>query len=73
MLFRQSIYDTSPKFVFDNKAELDEAMFKGHKKGKCDRELQEKHSSLVYILEMGKFVHLSCLTESKKKNTQTNN
>ncbi len=41
MLFRQSIYDTSPKFVFDNKAELDEAMFKGHKKGKCDRELQE--------------------------------
>ena len=34
MLFRQAIYDTSPKLVFDGEVELDEAMFGGHRKGK---------------------------------------
>ncbi len=34
MLFRQAIYNTSPKLVFDGKIELDEAMFGGHRKGK---------------------------------------
>ncbi len=34
MLFRQAIYDTSPKLIFDGEVELDEAMFGGHRKGK---------------------------------------
>ncbi len=34
MLFRQAIYDTSPKLIFDVKVELDEVMFGGHGKEK---------------------------------------
>ena len=37
MLFRQAIYDTSPKLVFDGEAEPDGAMFGGHRKGRRGR------------------------------------